>query len=68
MAAFSEEDEVISEQLTQQVEDLSINNDMPTLCASCGMGEESAGDLKSYSVQDGEILQSRLSDSTSPAT
>ena len=35
MAASNEEDEVISERLTQQVEDLSINSDDAT-CANCG--------------------------------
>ena len=45
MAAFSEEDEV-SEQLTQQVEYLSINNDTLITCANCCKGEEDIGDLK----------------------
>ena len=36
MAASNEEDEVISEQLTQQVEDLSNNNDILITCANCG--------------------------------
>ena len=35
MATYNEEDEVISKQLTQQVEDLSINNDVSS-CANCG--------------------------------
>ena len=36
MSAHNEEDEVISDQLTQQVEDLSINSDMLIICANCG--------------------------------
>ena len=36
MAPSIEEDEVISEQLTQQVEDLSIKNDTLITCANCG--------------------------------
>ena len=36
MAAFIEEDEFISKQLTQQVEDLSIADDMLITCANCG--------------------------------
>ena len=36
MAASNNEDDVISKQLTQQVEDISINNDMLTTCANCG--------------------------------
>jgi TPR repeat protein len=35
MAASTEEEDV-SKQLTQQVEDLSINNDILTTCANCG--------------------------------
>ena len=35
MAASTEVDEV-SKQLTQQIEDISINNDMLTTCANCG--------------------------------
>ena len=38
MATSNEEDDVISKQLSQQVEDLSMNNDMMmlTTCANCG--------------------------------
>ena len=36
MAASKVDDEVISKQLSQHVEDLSINNDMLIKCANCG--------------------------------
>ena len=36
MATSNKEDEFISKQLTKQVEDISINNDMFITCANCG--------------------------------
>ena len=36
MATSNKEDEIISKQLTQRVDDLSIKNDTSTVCANCG--------------------------------